>query len=497
MGIDAIRPEKPAVLMLIAAVLSVSACAGPDRAPDVAPVSVPVPDVRSVPPAAHPEGSPTDCRRWLAEDGDDDAVGSEEEPWATLQHALESIPETGCNVEVLPGTYAGARIDRHYTGTAVIRSAQPYLAVLEGDTTVLDVQGAFNVAIEGFEIRQVGPESTGVIVNIEEANGVEATWIEVRDNIIHDSFDDDLLKIRDAARHVSISGNVFYNQASGEQHIDINGVHDITVEDNIFSNDFGASGRKDRDDTKAFIVVKDSSATGDLGSRRVTLRRNVFLNWQGGRETLIQIGNDGKEYFEAIEVTVENNLILGNSPSYATAAFGAAGVANVRIRHNTVVGDFPSGAFAARFDQKGDNLPNQGIDLRNNIFADPTGTMGDFTNGVPHGLTLDTNLYWNDGRRLDTDGPVNPPDDPGALMSDPRLNYDHTRLSGVIWDGAGFSGETRRVRDEFVRLVETYAVLPAGSPAIDAADPEFSPTDDILGRTRDPSPDMGAFESSG
>src|SRR5690606_9699588 len=208
-GIDAIRPEKPAVLMLIAAVLSVSACAGPDRAPDVAPISVPVPDVRSVPPAAHPEGSPTDCRRWLAEDGEDDAVGSEEEPWATLQHALESIPETGCNVEVLPGTYAGARIDRHYTGTAVIRSAQPYLAVLEGDTTVLDVQGAFNVAIEGFEVRQVGPESTGVIVNIEEANGVEATWIEVRDNIIHDSFDDDLLKIRDAARHVSISGNVF------------------------------------------------------------------------------------------------------------------------------------------------------------------------------------------------------------------------------------------------------------------------------------------------
>ena len=36
--------------------------------------------------------------------------------------------------------------------------------------------------------------------------------------------------------------------------------------------------------------------------------------------------------------------------------------------------------------------------------------------------------------------------------------------------------------------------LPAGSPAIDAADPALAPAADQRGRPRDPRPDIGAFE---
>lgn len=477
--------------------LALSACLPSGES--TSPTNVPVPDrtVVEPPPLDVPEGSPTECRRWVGEEGDDEADGSRHHPWATLAHALDAIPSSGCEVEVLPGTYEGARVDRHYTGTTVLRSAVPYQAVLVGDTTVLDVQGAHNVTIEGFEIKQEDPGSSGVIVNVEDANDFESTWITIRNNIIHDSFEDDLLKIRSSARYVTVTGNVFFNQAPGEQHIDVNGVYDIVIEDNIFSNDFVATGRDDREDTKAFIVVKDSSATGELGSRRVRIRRNVFLNWQGGRETLVQIGNDGKEYFEAIDVRVENNLFLGNSPSYATATFGAAGVKDVWFVNNTVVGDLPSGAFGARFDRKRRNLPNEGIELRNNIFADPTGSMGDFTNGVEHGLTLDNNLYWNDNQPLDEGGPVNPVDDRNRLQADPGLEVDHTALGAVIWNGTAFPSGTTQVRSEFERLVETYGRIPVHSRAVDSADPAVAPSQDILGRSRGESPDVGAFESTG
>ena len=39
-------------------------------------------------------------------------------------------------------------------------------------------------------------------------------------------------------------GNVFYNQPKGgDEHLDINTVHDVMVEDNVFFNDYAASRR--------------------------------------------------------------------------------------------------------------------------------------------------------------------------------------------------------------------------------------------------------------
>lgn len=435
------------------------------------------------------------CRRWVAEDGDDGAEGSRERPWATLEFALNEIPLAGCHIAVLAGTYEGARVDRRYSGETVLRSSTPYAAVLVDTGTVLDVQGAENVRIEGFEITHAGPGSRGVVLNVEDANDLQSTAITITNNIIHDSYHDDLLKIRSGAGSVTVAGNVFYNQGPREQHIDVNGVHDITIEDNIFSNDFAASGRHYAEDTKAFIVVKDSSATGELGSRRVTIRRNVFMNWQGGRETMLQIGNDGKPYFEAIDVSVENNLILGNSLSYSTAAFGAAGVKNVAFVNNSVVGDLPSGAFALRLDRKRENLANEGVALRNNIFADATGTMGEFSNGDEGGATIDTNLYWNAGQALDREGPVNPVDDANRVDADPGLDYDHSSIGAVIWDGTSFPSGADSIRQEFVRIVERFASLGADSAAVDGADPDFAPAEDILGHPRGTSPDLGAWES--
>lgn len=478
------------LVLALGGTLAVSALMGDATDPVSTRPPDPVTPVSSAPPVAAEA-----CERWVASDGDDGGPGTQNEPWATIAHALDTIPVSGCVVTVAPGDYLGARVDRRYTGTTTLRAEVPYAARLSDHRTVIDVQGAANVVVEGFEIFHSGPGSRGVVFNIEDANDLESNWITVRNNIIHDSFHDDLLKIRSAARHVIVSGNVFYNQGPREQHIDVNGVADVTIEDNIFSNDFSVTGRE-HGEAKAFIVVKDSSGTGELGARRVTIRRNVFANYQGGREPLLQIGNDGKAYHEAIDVTIASNLLIGNTDFEVNAALGVAGVRNVAFVNNTVTGDLFGRAYGLRIDQKRDNPPNEEILLANNVYADATGTMGDFSNGDEGGVTLHSNLYWNGPARIPSGGPADPSDDTAAVTGDPMLASDHSEVEASIWGGESFASGTTTIAEEFARIVERYAAIPAGSAAVDRADPALAPADDITGRARDgAAPDVGAFEA--
>ncbi|MFP3915884.1 MAG: choice-of-anchor Q domain-containing protein, partial [Actinomycetota bacterium] len=439
-----------------------------------------------------------DCERWISPDGDDGAEGTRGDPWQTLQHAVEAVPGSGCVITAEPGTYEGAEIERRFDAMTTIRSAQPYRSTLRGSSMILSIDGARNVTIEGFEITQSGPSSENVMINIEDGDDRESEHIVVRNNIIHDSFENDLLKIRSGARFVTVEGNVFYNQGANEQHMDINGVRDVVVQDNLFFNDFAASGREDPGDTKAFIVVKDSSATGpEIGSRRITLRRNVFMNWQGGDETMLQIGNDGKDYHEAQDVDIESNLILANdSDTEAEAPLGVAGVADLTFANNTVVGTLDMGGFAARVETKGDNPPNEDIVLANNIYSNPDGTADDLGAGDEDddSAELLNNLYWNGGNGFDPGEPLNTGEDPQGLIGDPLLPDS---LSGVVvplWEGSAFASGSSTVREEFIRIVETHAIPAGSSPVVDAADASPGPAFDILGRARGPEPDVGAYE---
>ena len=65
-----------------------------------------------------------------------------------------------------------------------------------------------------------------------------------------------------------------------------------------------------------------------------------------------------------------------------------------------------------------------------------------------------------------------------------------------IWDGERFASGNSAIRNEFIRIVDTYGAVQATSPAVDAADPAWATTDDILGRRRG-TPDMGAHQADG
>jgi len=442
--------------------------------------------------------------------------GSGTSPWATIEYALGQVPD-GAEIRVRPGTYNGrVRIDEDFAQGVVVKSEVPYLAQLRHNGTVVTCYYGRGITLEGFDIAHAGPGSAPLVIQIQDLIGAPGgtetvSRIVLRNNIIHDSYDNDLLKINNGATDVLVTGNLFYNQAGSDEHIDVNSVLRVTVEDNIFMNDFAGSGRTNGNDTSAYIVIKDSNADsdGNLGCHDIAVRRNVFLNWEGSTgSNFVLIGEDGQPYYEAEDVLVENNLMLGNSANVMRASVGVKGGKDITFRHNTITGDLPSLAYAMRLNQEGANLPCNNIRFYNNIWTDPSGTMGaenasrpnDFSDtpiGETASFTLSHNFSWNGFAAIPTDNAeqVNYDDDAYAFVADPQLPSQ----AGLVlprWVPATskFADGSTSIRAAFVRLVTRYGV--PGEAVRDRADGSQSPSTDILGRVRiyGNGPDCGAYE---
>jgi hypothetical protein len=444
--------------------------------------------------------------------------GSSGAPWATITHALQSVPD-GSTVAVRPGLYSGqVHLVRNFDQGVLVKSETPYQARLRNNGPVVtSYDGCKGITLDGFDIAHSGPGASALVVHLD-GGGIlgRVSIITLRNNVLHDSYNNDILKINNSASFITVQGNVFYNQQGSDEHIDANSVTDVQIQDNIFFNDFAGSGRINNNDTSSYIVIKDSNGTDDavLGSRRVRVQRNIFLNWQGSTgSNFVLVGEDGQSFYEAQEVWVENNLMLGNSGEVMRSPLGVKGSRSVIFKHNTVVGDLPSLAFAMRLNVEGNNLPDTDIQLYNNIWSDPNGTMGaenptrpnDFSDTPPgetQVFTLANNLYWNGGSVIPSDNAelINYDDDAAALVANPQLGSQ----SGIIlprWNPASgtFADGSSTIRKAFVRLVLTYGAISSESPAIDAANPATYATEDILGRIRTfgDGADIGAYEFPG
>jgi hypothetical protein len=455
---------------------------------------------------------------WVATDGDDvPSGGGSGAPWATISYAIQRVPD-GSTILVRPGTYSG-RVDlrgRFATGVTV-RSEVPYQARLRNHGTVVTCFYGQGITLSGFDVAHDGPGAGALVIQIQDLLGEpggddRVSRIVLRDNVLHDSFDNDILKINNGASDVLVAGNVFYNQTGTDEHIDVNSVTDVVIQDNVFFNDFAGSGRMNGNDTSHFIVIKDSNGTDDsnLGAERITVKRNVFLNWEGSDGAyFVVVGEDGNPYDEARDVMIESNLFLGNSSNVQRAPFGVKGASDVTFRNNTISGDLPSFAYAMRLNREGDNLVNANIVVANNVWSDPTGTMGadgrgsgnDFSDTPPADTTsflLWSNVYWNGGASLPSSGSelVNPDDDAARTVGDPHLRTPSSIvLPRWVPSSGRFADGSARIRRAFRRLVKRYAVPTAAGATIGAADPAYAPARDILRRVRDTTaPDAGAYQ---
>ena len=443
---------------------------------------------------------------YVATNGNDSPGGGTlANPWQTLTYACTSIPDDGSTVLVMNGTYNGrVRLNRRFTNHTTFKAMNPYLAVLQHTTEqVLTSFGGANFTIEGFRFTRPVNAPAALIVQIQQAGSdgsIPAEDIIIRNNIFHDSYNNDLLKINNACDNILVEGNLFYNQSGSDEHMDVNGVTNVTIQDNIFFNDFAGSGRTNNNDTSSFIVIKNS---GDLPlNQDFIVRRNVFLNWEGSTgSNFVLIGEDGKPFIETENVLVENNLMIGNSANTMRAAFGVKSGRNVTFRNNTVTGNLPSLAYALRVNRENPTIVNEDIFFYNNIWSDPTSTMEDFSDGETaesSNIILDNNLYYNGGSALPAGDVLSPSDDANAVIGNPVLGNQ----AGLVlprWNPVAeeFLSQNTTIRQEFLRLVSNYGTPGGGSAAFNASDPAHTPNDDILGNGRDANSDLGALDADG
>ena len=458
---------------------------------------------------------------YVAQDGDDvSGNGSRTMPWGTISYALEQVPDQSL-ILVQPGTYTGKiSYNRLAEAGITLRSEVPYLANLENDGRVFEIFYGRGLIVEGFKISHIGPSVEELyLIQIQDADEehLAGSNIILRNNIIHDSFNNDLIKVNHNASHVLIEGNIFYNQGGPEvdNHLDINSVDYVTVQDNIFFNDFMGSGRVDDNLGGHFIVVKDSNGDSDghIGSNEITIRRNIFLNWQGeDGNSFIGLGDGANtEYYQAMNVLIENNLMIGNSPDKIHTTLKLISSKGITFRNNTVTGNLPANTYAIRTCIANQDYVNTEIHLFNNIWSDPSGTMGadspwgnnDFSispSGTILSFILGTNLYWNGNNPVpaDHEDMINYLSDINPILSDPMLPQIPSNILLPRFDpNTGLiGGQFLSIRDAFIYLVQTYAFPASNSPVINHADPGNSPIDDILGFPRENGgpPDIGAVE---
>ncbi|MCL5746635.1 MAG: hypothetical protein M1541_22340 [Acidobacteria bacterium] len=435
---------------------------------------------------------------YVSVSGDDrTGDGSSKHPWASISAAIQHISEDGGLLLVRDGLYAGnVRISRKFARWLIIQSEHPYRALLrnaQGQT--LSIWDSANVVVAGFDIARSTPLTHAPLA----AQIARADNVALIDNIIHDSFNNDVLKINESCHNLLILGNVFYNQQGpAGQLIDVNGGRDVFIHENVFFNDSAHSALKDLRETHGFLVAKSS---GDaLESRRLSIARNVWLNFEGGPgSNFILLGEDAKPFYEVQEVSIENNLMIGNSPIPMRAALGIKGAQRVLFAFNTVVGDLPARAFAARINREGENPVNRQITFVNNIWSSPAGTMTRFAEVAPsdaEALLLRNNLYWNGGRPIPGgDGLLMPESDSRKLVANPLITTNPVILP--YWDADHFLSGAHRIRDEFTRLVRQYGFPEPNSPSIGRGNPDASPGVDIRGAPRGSRPDIGAIQVAG
>jgi hypothetical protein len=465
---------------------------------------------------------------WVATDGTDDGAGSREDPWATLQHAADSVAP-GSTVFVRGGVYP-QRMVVDVSGVpgrpVVFRNAPGEHPVLDGSSLevgqgfspMIAVDGARHIEIRGFEIRGhrtdvSGHNPIGILVT------GASDHISIVGNAVHDMGTTFQGRIGGDAFGIAVYGNLadhpiddvviranqLYNLSLGSSEaLVVNGnVTGFLIEDNVVhdTNNIaivaigyeGTAPDPSVDVARGGIIRGntvfnvDSYGNPAYGTDRSA--NGIYVD--GGRDVLVE-GNVIHDVNIGMEFASEHQ---GRSTSFVTARNNVVhdattiGIAmggydrrrgsteDCVIVNNTVHGT-DGVALLVQFDTR-DNI------IENNIFvAGPTAEFVEnpYTENTDN--VLDHNLYWS------TDG-----SDRGVWRWKDR---DYGNFAE--WQtGSGVDRNSIFADPGFVDPEAHDFRLMGGSPAIDAgAFIAAGGTIDLAGdpRQQAAATDLGAYERS-
>lgn len=392
---------------------------------------------------------------YVGPQGNDNNPGTAQSPWATLQHAVDTIA-AGDTIQVTSGTYAGCRI-----GNPGQPSAKKTLQAAPGAAVLLNVPGTGNKHNSIIEVENFSFTMTDwVVAGFEVANspnyGIDVRVTErivIRGNHVHNSaktgiftaFSDHILIQHNETDH-NLEHGIYQSNSSTYPTIRGNRSHDNASAGIHMNGDISQ-------------IPPTGNPTGLV--QFATVVDNVI--WNNGTAGGSGINCDGVD-----SSLIANNLLFNNHASGISlyAIDGAHGSSNNMVYNNTIVMAKNSRFVINIPDDGGGKAPPVGNVVENNILYTPDANHGSVliaSTGVP-GFESDYNVVVN-------------------VFSD---NNDSSTISLASWQANGYDLHSiiATPTQLFVNPAKANFQLKTGSPAIDAGTTLSAVTTDILGVSR-------------
>jgi Right handed beta helix region/Pel9A-like, right handed beta helix region len=406
---------------------------------------------------------------YVSTQGSDNNPGTSQAPWATLQHAVDSIAP-GDTILVTAGTYVGCRI-----GIPGGTSSPKTLQAAPGAAVLIDAPGPANRHNSIIEVENFSTTMTDwVIGGFEIANspkyGIDVRVtdrITVQGNHVHDSaltgiftaFSNDVLIQNNETDHNHEHG-IYQSNSSTHPTIRGNNSHDNASAGIHMNGDLSQvpPGSKKHTGLVQFATVEGNTI------------------WNNGTSGGSGINCDGVD-----DSVISNNLLYNNYASGISlyAIDGAHGSSNNMVYNNTIV-MAPNSRFVINIpNDGGGKKPPVGNVVENNILYTPDASHGSvlIAKATVAGFHSDHNIVVN-------------------VFS---ANNDASVISLAKWQTHGYDVHSKIATPAqlFVDPANNNYQLKAGSPVIDDGTALTAVPTDIVGVTRPQGSgyDVGAYET--
>ena len=384
--------------------------------------------------------------------GDDGNPGTLGAPWATIQHAADSV-QPGDTVQVRAGNYAGGYFEA--SGTAALPIVLENYpgespSITDDNPTTPDginLEGASYMTVQGFT------------VNGRTRAGIRAVLCE----------------------HVTIRGNTM--DANGVWGVLTGFCDDLLIEGNVASNSIEQHG----------IYV------GNSGDRPVIRGNTIFGNNANGIHMNGDISQGGDGIIS--NATVEDNVIFDNGLG-GGSGINCDGVQDSLIRNNLIYDEHASGISLYQIDGGGPSTGNRV--LNNTVLIASNGRWALNIQDAAANTTARNNILWNahsfrGSLDISADSLAGFTDDNNAVMDRFTTDGGDTVLTLAEWQQQTGLDMHSFVATPDVLFVDAgaddYQLAPT-SPALDTGETRADVPTDIagIGRPQGAGFDVGAYE---